>query len=75
MRHWTVASGRVTFTVPEEFELDLSLANEDPSSQLYFIDLRLLFSPTSDLPETYFRGYLESEINKVLATTRFKRML
>ena len=70
MRNWSVASGRVTFTVANEFELDLSLANEDPSSQLYFIDLRLLFSPTSDLPELYFRGFLENEVNKVLATTK-----
>ena len=65
-----MASGRVTFTVASEFELDLSLANEDPSSQLYFIDLRLLFSPSSDLAEPYFRGFLENEINKLLATTK-----
>ena len=70
MKNWIVGSGRATFTVPDEFELDLSLANEDPSTQLYFIDLRLLFSPTSDIPQNYFRDFLEAEVNKALATTQ-----
>ena len=45
--------------MPEEFEVDLSIADEDSASQLYFIDLRLLFQPTSPAS---LKGWLRDEI-------------
>ncbi|KAL8841930.1 MAG: hypothetical protein Q9170_000710 [Blastenia crenularia] len=67
-RDHSIANGRVTFRVPNEFEVDLSIADEDPSSQLYFLDLRFLFSPTLvEIPQGHLRGELEHRINEVLS--------
>ncbi|GMF97217.1 unnamed protein product [Aspergillus oryzae] len=44
---YSIHDGRVTFVVPNEFELDLSIGQEDESSQLYFVDIRFLFNPSS----------------------------
>ena len=66
-RDFSIASGRVTFHVPEEFEVDLSIANEDLSSQLYFIDFRFLFSPApARIPSGRLRNEIEGKANEVL---------
>lgn len=66
---FNIASGRVTFSVPNEFEVDLSIADEDPNSQFFFIDFRFLFSPTSaELPSERLRNELEGKVNDVLRT-------
>jgi mediator of RNA polymerase II transcription subunit 14 len=66
---FTIKSGRATFVVPEEFEVDLSIAKEDIESQFYFIDLRLLFSPiASGLPEGQWRAQFEEDCNVILKT-------
>ena len=66
-RDFSIASGRATFRVRDEFELDLSIAEEDPSSQLYFVDFRFLFSPGApELPQSRLRDQLELKINDVL---------
>lgn len=66
-RRFSIASGRVTFHVHQEFEVDLSIAEEDPSSQLYFIDFRFIFSPTSaELPANGLRDVIENRANEVL---------
>lgn len=68
-KSFTIASGRVTFNVPNEFEVDLSIADEDPKSQFFFIDFRFLFSPTSaELSSERLRNELEGKINNVLGT-------
>lgn len=62
-----VASGRVTFRVEDEFELDLSIADEDPSSQFFFIDFRFLFSPCmTEIPEGHIRNEIEGRTNDIL---------
>ena len=67
LREFSVASGRATFRVPEEFEVDLSIAEEDPSSQLYFIDFRFIFSPTpTEVPNGRLRDEIEGRANDVL---------
>lgn len=72
-KSFTVASGRVTFRVPGEFEVDLSIADEDPSSQFFFIDLRFLFSPSSaELPASRVTDEIEGKINYVLRTEGLK---
>lgn len=66
-RDFSIASGRATFRVPGEFEVDLSIAEENPSSQLYFIDFRFLFSPTpAKIPLGRLRDEIERKANDVL---------
>ncbi|KAI9792742.1 MAG: mediator complex subunit [Piccolia ochrophora] len=66
-RTFSIASGRATFVVTNEFEVDLSIADEDPSSQLYFIDFRFLFAPVGqDLPQGRLRDEVEGKVNDVL---------
>ncbi|KAL8943443.1 MAG: hypothetical protein Q9216_001081 [Gyalolechia sp. 2 TL-2023] len=66
-KNFSVANSRVTFKVPNEFEVDLSIADDDPSTQLYFIDFRFAFSPTSlEIPECQPRSELEHRVNEVL---------
>ena len=53
--------------MPEEFEIDLSIAEEDPASQLYFIDFRFLFTPSPlEVPAGRLRDELEGKANDVL---------
>ncbi|KAL6714640.1 mediator complex subunit [Lecanora helva] len=66
-RDFSVGSGRATFHVREEFEVDLSIAEEDPSSQLFFIDFRFQFSPMSaGLPAGRLRDQIEGKANEIL---------
>ena len=66
-RDYSIASGRATFRVVDEFEVDLSIADENASSQLYFIDFRFAFSPTSaELPVGRLRNEIEGRANDVL---------
>ncbi|CRG84648.1 Mediator of RNA polymerase II transcription subunit 14 [Talaromyces islandicus] len=64
--NYRVHDGRVTFFVPKEFEVDLSIAEEDPLSQFYFIDIRFLFTPSSPIPKGRFFNELDSRINNIL---------
>lgn len=64
---FTIQSGRATFVVPDEFEVDLSIADEDFTTQFYFIDIRFLFSPRSEIPTGVLRGQVEARANDVLA--------
>lgn len=66
LKQWRVGSGRVTFTVPSEFELDVATNTEDSSEPWYFIDLRLLFSPAPEIPDSHFRNILDYEANNTL---------
>lgn len=66
-RDFRVASGRATFQVKDEFEVDLSIADEDPKSQFYFLDFRFLFFPTtSGLPQGSLRSHVEGKLNEIL---------
>ncbi|KAI1407073.1 MED14-domain-containing protein [Hypoxylon sp. FL1857] len=65
-QNYTIDSGRVTFKVPGEFEVDLTIADEDLTKQFWFIDFRFDFTPTPpELSET-LRMHLESKVNEVL---------
>ncbi|KAI4121576.1 MAG: hypothetical protein LQ338_006286 [Usnochroma carphineum] len=66
-RDFSVANGRATFRVPDEFEIDLSIAKDDLSSQLYFIDFRFTFQPTpAELPQGSLRNEIEGRVNELL---------
>ncbi|KAL9095528.1 MAG: hypothetical protein Q9165_002399 [Trypethelium subeluteriae] len=64
-RYSHITNGRATWIVPQEFEVDLSIIDEDPESQFFFIDIRLLFSPAPEIPD-FFRSRLELRINDAL---------
>jgi mediator of RNA polymerase II transcription subunit 14 len=52
--------------VAGEFEVDLTIADEDPEKQFWFIDFRFLFTPTtSEIPE-HLRFTVESRVNTAL---------
>ncbi|WEW55619.1 mediator complex subunit [Emydomyces testavorans] len=63
--NYFVHDGRVTFIVPSEFEVDLSVASESRSAQFYFIDMRFLFAPSS-FPKGVLRAIVEQKINTLL---------
>ncbi|EGP83661.1 uncharacterized protein MYCGRDRAFT_111204 [Zymoseptoria tritici IPO323] len=64
----SIANGRATFRVADEFEVDLSLGDEDPSTPFWFIDMRFLFSPTPDITDDVSRMELEKRVNIALAS-------
>ncbi|KAL8975367.1 MAG: hypothetical protein Q9197_000396 [Variospora fuerteventurae] len=67
-RNFSVANGRVTFRVQDEFQVDLSIANDDLSSQMYFIDFRFDFEPTPpELPPGQLRSGIENKVNELLS--------
>lgn len=66
MSKYKIHDGRVTFIVPYEFELDLSVADEDPSSQFYFIDFKYLFLQRSPLPNGRLREDFAARIDDIL---------
>ncbi|KAI1152169.1 mediator complex subunit MED14 [Nemania diffusa] len=61
-----IGSGRVTFKVPHEFEVDLTIADEDPEKQFWFIDFRFAFQPAPSEPSDRLREFLEYKVNEVL---------
>ncbi|KAK5663347.1 hypothetical protein OQA88_3775 [Cercophora sp. LCS_1] len=67
-RDYTINSGRVTFRVEGEFEVDLTIGDEDPQKQFWFIDFRFLFNPApAELSEPLRMG-LEAKVNLILST-------
>lgn len=45
MRNWRVHDGRITFKVSQEFELDLSIMDEDANAPFMLVDVRFGFRP------------------------------
>ena len=73
LRAFSIANGRATFRVPTEFELDLSIADDDSSSQLYFIDFRFLLSSSpAELPPSRLRDDIEGRVNHLLGQGELK---
>ncbi|OAX80806.1 hypothetical protein ACJ72_04860 [Emergomyces africanus] len=64
--NYIVHDGRVTFKVPTEFEVDLSIAQESHSSQFFFVDIRFLFSPSPPKPTGRLLDELDSKVNAML---------
>ncbi|KAK8254600.1 mediator complex subunit MED14-domain-containing protein [Phyllosticta capitalensis] len=69
LQDWSIANGRATFVVPSEFELDVSIADEDPSAKFFIVDVRFLFSPKPEVSDDLFRQYIEPAANEVLANS------
>ncbi|PYH90541.1 mediator of RNA polymerase II transcription subunit 14 [Aspergillus ellipticus CBS 707.79] len=68
-RTYRIHDGRVTFIVPGEFELDLSIGEEDESSQFFFVDIHFLFLPSPPVPKGRILNELEITINDVLQSS------
>src|SRR4051812_10379636 len=67
LRNWRVASGRATFVIESEFELDVICYSEDTSDSWKFIDLRLLFSPAPSISaESRFYRVFQEQVNHIL---------
>ncbi|KAL2802275.1 mediator complex subunit MED14-domain-containing protein [Aspergillus granulosus] len=66
---YRVHDGRVTFIVPGEFELDLSIGEEDIVSQFFFVDIRFLFNSSSSIPAGRMFSELDLKINDTLRTS------
>lgn len=64
---FSVANGKATFRVRGEFEVDLAIADEDTSSQFFFINARFLFSPSPDDIPDILRQQLEPRTNAAIA--------
>lgn len=67
-RDYEISSGRVKFKVRGEFEVDLTIADEDPEKQFWFIDFRFAFSPSAAVVPASLRNYLEACTNESLGT-------
>jgi mediator of RNA polymerase II transcription subunit 14 len=65
-RDYTINSGRVTFRVAGEFEVDLTIADEDFEKQYWFIDFRFSFSPAPAELTDILRQQLEMRVNEAL---------
>ncbi|KAK9494771.1 mediator complex subunit MED14-domain-containing protein [Lipomyces doorenjongii] len=66
-RNYKIANGRVTFCVEGEFEVDLGIADDDPTSRFFLIDFRYSFKPTSTVTPA-IRATVERIGNEVLTT-------
>jgi len=64
---YTIQSGRVTFRVEGEFEVDLTIGDEDFDKQFWFIDFRFLFNPAPAELSEPLRLVLEAKVNDVLS--------
>ncbi|KAL4901952.1 hypothetical protein BDW74DRAFT_181391 [Aspergillus multicolor] len=63
---YRIHDGRVTFIVSGEFELDLSIGEEDAESQFFFVDIRFLFKPTPSVSAGRMFSELDIKINDTL---------
>ncbi|KAK4185984.1 putative mediator of RNA polymerase II transcription subunit 14 [Podospora australis] len=67
-RDYKIENGRVTFVVPGEFEVDLTISDEDFEKQFWFIDFRFQFQPAPAQFSEQARMHLELKVNDALAT-------
>ena len=65
-RDYNIANGRVTFKVKGEFEVDLTIGDEDFEQQFWFIDFRFLFTPAPAELSHSVRAFLENKVNTIL---------
>ncbi|KAL2128313.1 hypothetical protein VTI74DRAFT_9364 [Chaetomium olivicolor] len=66
-RNHTIDDGRITFRVEGEFEVDLTIADEDFDKQFWFLDYRPLFTPAAEEMSADARNFMEAKANTILA--------
>jgi mediator of RNA polymerase II transcription subunit 14 len=63
-RKYEIKNGRVTFTVPGEFEVDLTIFVEEfDNSQFWFLDFRPIFHPEPPELSERARAFVEAQAN------------
>ncbi|KAL2435594.1 Mediator of RNA polymerase II transcription subunit 14 [Exophiala dermatitidis] len=62
LRRYRVHDGRVTFTVANEFEVDLSVLDDKPDAPFRMVDFRFGFSPSPHIPD-HLRAEIELYAN------------
>ena len=67
-RDYTIANGRATFRVEGEFEVDLTIGDDDFEKQFWFIDLRFLWTPRPAEMSEPVRAFLDGKVNLQLGT-------
>lgn len=67
LRDYRVASGRATFSMKDEFELDVYVASGNYEDPWYFLDVRFLFDPAPQISGDRIRGQIDGALNGVLA--------
>ncbi|KAL2165237.1 hypothetical protein VTH06DRAFT_533 [Thermothelomyces fergusii] len=67
-KQYKIDNGRVTFSTPGEFEVDLTISDEDFGAQFWFLDYRPLFSPAPPRLSDGARAFIEGRVNKILET-------
>lgn len=71
-KDYSIDNGRATFKVQGEFEVDLTIADDDFEKQWWFIDFRFAFSPATQEPTDKLRHFIEGKVNTALATDGLK---
>lgn len=71
-RDFSIEDGRATFKVSGEFEVDLTIADDDPESQWWFIDFRFNFSPAPPELTDKARHFVETSVNEALGRDGLK---
>ena len=66
---YRVHDGRVTFSVASEFEADLSIADDDPASQFFFVDFRFTFEPCTNTFDGRLLDNIADRANDILKHT------
>ncbi len=65
-QNYSIQNGRITFRVEDEFEVDLTIADEDPEKQFWMIDFRFLFKPAPATFKQHLRYAVENQVNGAL---------
>ena len=65
-RDYSIGDGRVTFKVSGEFEVDLSITDDDFTKQYWFVDFRFLFRPSPEDWSSAVMDFIEARVNEAL---------
>lgn len=71
-KNYSIANGRATFKVKGEFEVDLTIADDDFEKQWWLLDFRFTFSPSPQELTEKLRQFVEQKVNDLLETDGLK---
>ncbi|KAF2663570.1 MED14-domain-containing protein [Microthyrium microscopicum] len=67
LRNYTVVDGCATFSFPGEFEFSVTVGSDDPSEQMFFVNLKFLFEPSTNLGEGQAMEYLRNKVDETIS--------
>lgn len=71
-KNYSIDNGRATFKVKGEFEVDLTIADDDFEKQWWLLDFRFTFSPAPQELTEKLRQFVEQKVNDLLETDGLK---